>query len=451
VHRRTTGYLKAATAVAGDKTPIIRGKKAADLLAKTFDPPREIVPGVLFEGLMVLVGKPKIGKSRLLLALAVAIVCGGKALGSIDVEAGDVLYISLEDHERRLQKRIRALLGTDTCPDMLEYEREWRRFDEGGLEDLELWIARHPNAKFIVIDPLKRVRSRKRRNGSAYDEDYEALEGLQDLCNRHPGLAIVVNHHENKMGAVDDWMDRASGSTGLTGAVDGAASLRRQRGSADAVLTITHRDIDTDEGQYEYALKSDHETGGWTVMGAAQDYQMSEQRRQIYDVLLQAATPMSPKTIAMALGKTDEKAMAALYFLLHKMFQAGVIASPEHGKYSIPITKDAKDAKDTNDAKNTKGGDPPTQEGRQPPASLASLAILSAEDIITAKDASSENCSSNGENLSNLSDLSVPEQNGKSCPHGRTDLLWEGNKIICGLCLGMPAKRIEILRNREGI
>ena len=203
---------------------------------KTFAPPREIVPGLLFEGLMMLVGKPKVGKSRLLLASPWPWRAAAPCLGKIDVEAGDVLYISLEDHERRLQKRIRALLGGNACPDTLEYEREWRRLDEGGLEDLELWIHRHPNARLIIIDTLKRVRSRQRRNGSAYDEDYEALEGLQDLCNRHPGLAIVVNHHENKMGAVDDWMDRASGSTGLTGGVDGAASLRRQRGSADAVL-----------------------------------------------------------------------------------------------------------------------------------------------------------------------------------------------------------------------
>jgi Fe2+ or Zn2+ uptake regulation protein len=363
VDRHTQAYLRSFSREAGDKTPLMRGKKAADLLRQTFTPPKEIVPGLLSEGLTAFVGKPKVGKSRCLLAIAVAVATGGKALGVIPVDAGDVLYISLEDHERRLQKRISGLLGREPCPDTLEYEREWRRLDEGGLEDLELWIARHPRAKLIVVDTFKRVKSRKRRNGSAYDEDYEAMEGLQDLANRHPGLAIVINHHENKMDAVDDWMDRASGSTGFTGGVDGAASMRRQRGSVDAVLTITHRDIDSDEGQYQYALKSDQETGGWTLMGDAEKYQMSQQQQDIYRVLEQASTPMGPKAIALALGKTDEKSIAVIYVQLNRMLNSGKITSQTHGKYEILASLEAptparspththtvKDVKDVKDA-----------------------------------------------------------------------------------------------------
>jgi Mrp family chromosome partitioning ATPase len=102
VDRHTQGYLRSFSRQAGDKTPLMRGKKAADLLRQTFDPPHEIIPGVLFEGLTAFVGKPKVGKSRCLLALAVAVASGGKALGSLPVDPGDVLYISLEDHERRL-------------------------------------------------------------------------------------------------------------------------------------------------------------------------------------------------------------------------------------------------------------------------------------------------------------------------------------------------------------
>ena len=79
--RHTQAHLRSFSHEAGDKTPLIRGKKAADLLRKTFDPPKEIIPGLLFEGLTALVGKPKVGKSRLLLAIAVAITRGGKVLG----------------------------------------------------------------------------------------------------------------------------------------------------------------------------------------------------------------------------------------------------------------------------------------------------------------------------------------------------------------------------------
>jgi hypothetical protein len=442
VQRRTQAHLRRVTGAAGDTTPMPRGKKAAELLAKTFDPPREIVPGLLFEGLTMLVGKPKVGKSRLLLAIAVAVASGGQVLGSLDAEAGAVLFVSLEDHERRLQKRLKGLLRDSPCPDTLEYEREWRRLDEGGLEDLELWVQEHPNARLIVIDTLKRVRSRQRRNGSAYDEDYEALEGLQDFCNRHPGLAVVVNHHENKLGAVDDWMDRASGSTGLTGGVDGAASLRRKRGSADAILTITHRDIDTDEGQYEYALKSDQETGGWALLGDAAPYQLSKERQAVLACLQAAQGPMTPKAIARYLGRTSEREVNALYKLLYDMLLAEQLLSPARGYYILPYSsKDGKDGKESKDGKD--GKDAETE------AILTDLtgSVQGGKDA--GKNGSAENTSENSGNLTDLTDLT--DLAPYACAeHGMEGMFWEeGGTARCGICLGMPLERIELFRQRR--
>src|SRR5262249_53406826 len=50
---------------------------AADLQTRTFDPLREIVPGILPEGLTVLAGKPKVGKSWKALDMAIAVSSGG--------------------------------------------------------------------------------------------------------------------------------------------------------------------------------------------------------------------------------------------------------------------------------------------------------------------------------------------------------------------------------------
>ncbi len=85
-------------------------QSAADLLRKELPPVRYVVPGYIAEGLTVLAGRPKLGKSWLALDLAVAVATGGAALGSIRVEQGDVLYLALEDNERRLQKRLMQLL-----------------------------------------------------------------------------------------------------------------------------------------------------------------------------------------------------------------------------------------------------------------------------------------------------------------------------------------------------
>ena len=61
---------------------------AAELLATDFAEPRWAVPGLVAEGLTILAGAPKVGKSWLSLGLGIAISTGGKALGRIDVDAG---------------------------------------------------------------------------------------------------------------------------------------------------------------------------------------------------------------------------------------------------------------------------------------------------------------------------------------------------------------------------
>ncbi len=71
---------------------------AYDLMRATFLPTRWMVPGLLPDGLTLLAGKPKMGKSWLALELAIAVATGGVALGQIPVEPGDVLYLALEDN-----------------------------------------------------------------------------------------------------------------------------------------------------------------------------------------------------------------------------------------------------------------------------------------------------------------------------------------------------------------
>jgi AAA domain len=209
------------------RTPVKRGKKLAELMKKVFPAPRAVVDKVILEGLTLLAGKPKLGKSRLMLDIAIAVACGGKALGHLPVDPGPVLYISLEDPERRLQGRIGPLLADCHAPKRFEYETEWPKVDEGGLDDLELWLAEHPGARLIVIDTLKRLRPKPKVGQNVYDADYEALQGLADLCHRHEGLAIVVVHHTNKLQEAEDFADLISGSTGLPGSVDGFAVMRR--------------------------------------------------------------------------------------------------------------------------------------------------------------------------------------------------------------------------------
>jgi hypothetical protein len=90
---------------------------AAELAERDFPPVAFVVPGYVAEGLTVIAGRPKTGKSWLALGWAIAVATGGVALGSIEVEAGDVLYLALEDNQRRLKKRLEQILPDVGKPD----------------------------------------------------------------------------------------------------------------------------------------------------------------------------------------------------------------------------------------------------------------------------------------------------------------------------------------------
>ena len=111
---------------------------ASTLSAKTFDPVRWMLPGVIPEGVTILAGKPKIGKSWLALDICIAAADGSRyTLGDLKPRHGDCLYLALEDNERRMKKRIDKLMPPDwVWPDRLDIAHEWRRADQGGIADL---------------------------------------------------------------------------------------------------------------------------------------------------------------------------------------------------------------------------------------------------------------------------------------------------------------------------
>jgi hypothetical protein len=310
------------------KAPKPETVTAADLMAAELPPVRWGVRGVLPEGVTLLAGKPKLGKSWLALGLCVAVAAGGMALGTREVERGEVLYLALEDNRRRLQKRLGKML-CGPAPEGLEIATAWPKLDEGGVEALEAWLREHREARLVAVDTLAKIRPRT-RGQNVYQEDYAALEELLPLAAEHE-VAIVVVHHTRKMAAADP-LDEISGSTGLTGGVDGVLVLKRDRGKADAVLHVDGRDI---EEPAEYALKWDAETAGWTIVGDAEEYRMSEERKAILGVLEQAGEFLSPGEVADALGKPRNTVKQRLW----RMAQDGQVEN-RNGTYGITHNRD---------------------------------------------------------------------------------------------------------------
>src|SRR5215471_7018251 len=84
---------------------------ARELQTKQFKPVRIILPKLIPEGVTILAGKPKIGKSWFMLDVCVAVAGDRFVLGDKKPMPGDVLYLALEDNQRRLKKRMDKLMG----------------------------------------------------------------------------------------------------------------------------------------------------------------------------------------------------------------------------------------------------------------------------------------------------------------------------------------------------
>ena len=233
---------------------------ADDLMTTDFPEPRWAVPGLVAEGLNLLVGSPKLGKSWLCLGLAVAIASGGKALGQIDVDQGEVLYAALEDTPRRLQGRLRAVLNGDVCPPGLHITTSLPR-GEQMVELVSDWLNCHPDARLVIVDVLRKVTPRSDGRSGAYEADYDAMGALKGLADRH-GIAIIAVHHTRKMADEGDVFNEVSGSTGLTGAADAILIAKRARNTAEAVLHVTGRDVT----EHDYGLAWNAPTCTWTLL-----------------------------------------------------------------------------------------------------------------------------------------------------------------------------------------
>jgi hypothetical protein len=300
---------------------------AAELRTMRFDPVRYVLPGFVPEGLTLLVGRPKIGKSWWALDFAVACATGRTTLGTLTPISGDVLYLALEDGWRRLQRRLDKLLGIrEEWPERLQLVPmgAWRRSDEGGLEDIEAWCKSIPNPTLIVIDTLQRFRKPASGKSSLYSDDYEAITGLQKIAIDYK-VAILILHHDRKSDA-DDAFDTVSGTLGLTGAADTILIIKRK--SSGVVLYARGRDIE----ESETALQFEKENCRWTILGNASEVHRSSERARVIAALKAAGKSLSTKEIMI---ETEMLNRNAVDILLGKMAKDGEIKRVDRGKYYL--------------------------------------------------------------------------------------------------------------------
>ena len=211
---------------------------AEDLQNRTYEPTHFLVDELIPEGLHILAGAPKIGKSWLALWLCLC-VAQGQALWNFATTQGEVLYLSLEDSFQRIQTRLIDL--TEDAPPTLHFAIMADTLKRGLEQQIEQFLTEHPDTKLVVIDTLQRVRSTGNDN-NLYANDYQDIGLLKRLADRRH-IAILLIHHLRKLHD-DDPMNMISGSTGLSGAADSTFVLQKNSRLANiASLHCTGRDI----------------------------------------------------------------------------------------------------------------------------------------------------------------------------------------------------------------
>jgi hypothetical protein len=306
-----------------------RGITAAELQGKVFPPVDWIVEGYIAEGLTVLAGKPKIGKSWLALDIALGVAQSGLALGGRQCVRGAVLYAALEDTPRRLQDRLRRLLGPlsrDPWPRELTLwsHGEMDRIDGAGIDQLRAWIAANPSARLIIIDTFAKVRAGQLGNETTYAADYREVGALKAI-HEETGVSVILVAHQRKM-AADDAFDTVSGTLGITGAADGTVILARD--GLGTILKATGRDV----AEIETAVELDKVDFRWRELGDAAEVRRSDERSQLLEALTEAGEAMTPAELVSATGQKGVNVRR----LLAKMVRAGEVVKAKRGRYLHP-------------------------------------------------------------------------------------------------------------------
>ena len=241
------------------KTKRLQTIDGESLMSLPLTPLNFVVDTLLSQGLHILAGSPKVGKSWLALWLSV-MVAKGEPVWGMSVKQGTTLYLCLEDSVLRIQNRLFEI--TEDAPSSVHFCTECALIGQGLEEQVETFLTAHPDTVLVIIDTLQMVRPAR---DATYANDYRDLSALKRIADAH-GIAILLIHHLRKETA-DDVFNRISGTTAISGAVDSSFTLvEERRGSGRAKLSCVGRDIEYRElmlernGENVWELVSDSRT-----------------------------------------------------------------------------------------------------------------------------------------------------------------------------------------------
>ena len=175
---------------------------AETLLSTPMSKTMFIVDNLIPQGVNVISGASKIGKSWLMLWLGLQVAQGLPVWG-LPTQQCDVLYLSLEDTQRRIKDRLYNL--TDTAPSNLYFAVMCGLIGGGLEEQITDFLSDHPKTKLVIIDTLQKVRDTKGGAGKTgmYGNDYDDISSIKKIADEY-NIAVLLVHHLRKLKDSDD-------------------------------------------------------------------------------------------------------------------------------------------------------------------------------------------------------------------------------------------------------
>jgi hypothetical protein len=300
-----------------------RMSDGADIWKKHYTPRPFVVEGILPAGITLLHGLPKTNKSWFGQGLSYAVAGGGKALGHLQADRGEVLYLNLEMDEELLNERLKVMFPSEPPARGVKFFYEWPTIDNGFFSRLDNYVSARPYTKLIIVDTLVRVMPLETKDG--YRADARLIEPFTRF-NANRGLAILLIHHSRKLSGGNDPIMGASGSTGITGSVDGILELvKNPDDRSKGKLTRTGRRI---KDETPLNLKWDAQLGNWSINNRAGE--ITPERRAVLTVVEERG-PITPAKIAVVLDRPQP----SIRRICQEMQAAGQLSNMQ-GAYALP-------------------------------------------------------------------------------------------------------------------
>ena len=211
-------------------------RSCEEIMTTVYKPIEFVIDGLLAQGLYILAGAPKVGKSWLALDMCLSIAKGQSVLGQKTLQ-GTALYLCLEDSYVRIQNRLYEI--TDVPTENLYFSVMSESIGNGLEEQIESFKIEHRDLKIVFIDTLQMVRG---STDSSYGSDYKELSVLKALADKLE-ITVIVVHHTRKCKDIDPF-NMISGSTGVDGSL---VLIESKRGSRNAKIFCVARDIENTE------------------------------------------------------------------------------------------------------------------------------------------------------------------------------------------------------------